>query len=109
MIDERRSHWRQENLNEGHCLAQNFIVVLMASNPRECSRRVRQEYRDLLRYPIPGISVFQKEADRRHINVAIAGPEGSPYEGGVFQAELYLPKKYPLTPPIIRIRTPIYQ
>ena len=38
----------------------------------------------------------------------IHGPEQSPYEGGVFKLELFLPDDYPMTPPKIRFLTKIY-
>jgi hypothetical protein len=31
--------------------------------------------------------------------VAIAGPLGTPYEGGLFRLELFLPAEYPMAPP----------
>lgn len=32
----------------------------------------------------------------------IQGPEGTPFEGGVFPAELKFPKDYPLMPPTMK-------
>jgi ubiquitin-conjugating enzyme E2 G2 len=32
----------------------------------------------------------------------IEGPEGTPFEGGIFAAELKFPKDYPLAPPSMR-------
>ena len=32
----------------------------------------------------------------------------SPYEGGVFQLELYLPEEYPMAAPKVRFMTKIY-
>jgi ubiquitin-conjugating enzyme E2 N len=40
--------------------------------------------------------------------VKIAGPEGTPYEGGMFNAELYLPDEYPMVAPKVLFRTKIY-
>ena len=33
---------------------------------------------------------------------------GSPYEGGIFNLELYLPDNYPMVPPKVRFLTKIY-
>lgn len=40
--------------------------------------------------------------------VFIAGPEGSPFEGGVFKLELFLPEEYPMSAPKVRFMTKIY-
>ena len=36
------------------------------------------------------------------------GPEGSPFEGGVFKLELFLPEEYPMSAPKVRFLTKIY-
>jgi ubiquitin-protein ligase len=41
------------------------------------------------------------------INIHI-GPEGSPFEGGVFKLELFLPEEYPMSAPKVRFMTKIY-
>lgn len=38
----------------------------------------------------------------------IHGPEGTPYEGGVFLISMAFPEKYPFSPPKLRFKTPIY-
>ena len=37
-----------------------------------------------------------------------SGPEGSPFEGGVFKLELFLPEDYPMSAPKVRFITKIY-
>ena len=44
----------------------------------------------------------------RHFAVRIAGPADSPYEGGVFSLELFLPAEYPMEAPRVRFLTRIY-
>merc|ERR1711865_885361 len=44
----------------------------------------------------------------RHFKVVILGPKTSPYEGGEFQLELFLPADYPMAPPKVRFLTKIY-
>nr|VDC63830.1 unnamed protein product [Brassica rapa] len=50
-------------------------------------------------YPSPGISASPSEENMRYFNVMILGPSQSPYEGGVFKLELFLPEEYPMAAP----------
>ena len=38
----------------------------------------------------------------------ILGPEGTPYEGGIFQLELAFPPEYPFKPPKVKFLTRVY-
>ncbi|KPV74227.1 uncharacterized protein RHOBADRAFT_54079 [Rhodotorula graminis WP1] len=38
----------------------------------------------------------------------ISGPEDTPFEGGVFQAELKFPRDYPLSPPKMKFDPPLF-
>ena len=38
----------------------------------------------------------------------IAGASETPYEGGIFDCELFLPDEYPMVPPKVLFRTKIY-
>jgi ubiquitin-protein ligase len=38
----------------------------------------------------------------------IVGPQGSPYEGGVFALDISFDNSYPFSPPRLRFRTKIY-
>lgn len=38
----------------------------------------------------------------------ISGPEDSPFEGGVFAAELVFPQDYPLSPPKMKFTSEIF-
>ncbi len=44
----------------------------------------------------------------RHFHALMIGPPETPYEGGTFKLELYLPEDYPMTPPKVLFRTKIY-
>lgn len=66
-------------------------------------RRLLQEYRDLTNNPPEGITAGPvSEDDLLYWEALIQGPEGTPFEGGVFPAELKFPKDYPLAPPSMR-------
>ncbi|CAN6879352.1 unnamed protein product [Brassica oleracea] len=56
----------------------------------------------------PGISASPSEENMRYFNVMILGPTQSPYEGGVFKLELFLPEEYPMAAPKVRFLTKIY-
>jgi ubiquitin-protein ligase len=40
--------------------------------------------------------------------VQISGPADTPYYGGLFKAELFLPDEYPMVPPKVLFRTKIF-
>ncbi|KAA0196615.1 hypothetical protein HAZT_HAZT003646 [Hyalella azteca] len=58
--------------------------------------------------PVPGISAKPDESNARYFHVVVAGPESSPFEGGVFKLELFLPEEYPMSAPKVRFMTKIY-
>merc|ERR1712173_400858 len=62
----------------------------------------------LMQEPVPGISAVPDEQNARYFHVVVAGPEGSPFEGGVFKLELFLPEDYPMSPPKVVFSTKIY-
>merc|ERR1712107_863107 len=55
-----------------------------------------------------GISAVPDDVNARYFHVVVAGPEESPFEGGVFKLELFLPEDYPMTAPKVRFITRIY-
>ena len=55
-----------------------------------------------------GISAAPAEDNLRHFRVMLEGPRDSPYEGGRFKLELFLPEEYPMAPPKVRFLTKIY-
>ncbi|KEY63966.1 hypothetical protein S7711_08691 [Stachybotrys chartarum IBT 7711] len=72
-------------------------------------RRLLQEYRALTNNPPEGITAGPiSEDDMLHWECLIQGPEGTPFEGGVFPAELKFPKDYPLAPPSMRFLADVW-
>merc|ERR1712004_471060 len=43
----------------------------------------------------------------RHFDITMQGPGGTPYDGGMFKLELFLPESYPMEPPKVRFLTKI--
>lgn len=70
--------------------------------------RITKETQRLLAEPVEGVSATPYEDNMRYFNVVIAGPVDSPYEGGVFRLELFLPQEYPMGPPKVRFLTKMY-
>uniref|UniRef100_A0A915MDR6 UBC core domain-containing protein n=1 Tax=Meloidogyne javanica TaxID=6303 RepID=A0A915MDR6_MELJA len=68
-------------------------------------RRIAKETQRLLQDPVPGISAIPDEANARYFHVIIAGPDSSPFAGGVFKLELFLPEEYPMAAPKVRFMT----
>ncbi|URE11934.1 ubiquitin-conjugating enzyme [Musa troglodytarum] len=75
---------------------------------RNLPRRIIKEAQRLLSEPEPGISAMPSEDNMRSFGVKILGPNQSPYEGGVFKLELFLPEEYPMVAPKVRFLTKIY-
>lgn len=71
-------------------------------------RRIIKETQRLMAEPVPGISAVPDESNARYFHVIVTGPEGSPFEGGVFKLELFLPEEYPMLAPKVRFMTKIY-
>lgn len=64
------------------------------------AKRLFQEYKALLTAPPDGITAGPVNEDDMFVwEALIQGPEDTPYEGGIFPAELKFPRDYPLNPP----------
>eukprot|EP00298_Acanthocystis_sp_HF-20_P003514 c13862_g2_i1.p1 GENE.c13862_g2_i1~~c13862_g2_i1.p1 ORF type:complete len:147 (-),score=67.96 c13862_g2_i1:35-475(-) len=70
--------------------------------------RVLKETVRLRNDPPPGVSAVPHPENPRYFDVVASGPQGSPYEGGVFRLELFVPADYPMVPPKVRFLTKIY-
>jgi ubiquitin-conjugating enzyme E2 G2 len=63
-------------------------------------KRLTHEYRSLLNDSPEGIIAGPKDEDNLFLWTAMfSGPQDTPFEGGVFEAELKFPDDYPLRPP----------
>ncbi|KAF3765140.1 hypothetical protein M406DRAFT_356839 [Cryphonectria parasitica EP155] len=71
-------------------------------------KRILKETERLMAEPVPGISAVPHPENLRYFDVTIDGPDSSPYEGGNFKLELFLPDDYPMVPPKIRFLTKIF-
>ncbi|XP_065066796.1 ubiquitin-conjugating enzyme E2 N [Rhopilema esculentum] len=71
-------------------------------------RRIMKETQKLVAEPVPGITASPDENNARYFHVIISGPKDSPFEGGIFKLELFLPEEYPMSAPKVRFMTKIY-
>ncbi|PSC68305.1 ubiquitin-conjugating enzyme E2 35 [Micractinium conductrix] len=83
-------------------------MAALAAAQSQLPRRIIKETQRLLSEPVPGISAAPSEDNLRYFNVIILGPDSSPYQGGVFKLELFLPEDYPMAAPKVRFLTKIY-
>jgi len=70
--------------------------------------RMQKELAMLERSPPPGVSAWLCEDNISNLNAVIQGPEGTPYENGIFKLELNIPDRYPNDPPKVRFITKVY-
>ena len=75
----------------------------MSLNPR-----IIKETKRLKKDQTKGILVQPVEDNPRNFNVVIDGIQGTPYEGGHFKLQLYIPEDYPKVPPKCLFMTKIY-
>ena len=61
--------------------------------------RLARELRELQREPCEGIAVHVNEANVADVQADIRGPEGTPFEGGIFRMRLAIGPDYPQAPP----------
>ncbi|KAK9387837.1 ubiquitin-conjugating enzyme/RWD-like protein [Lipomyces mesembrius] len=71
-------------------------------------KRIIKETERLVSDPVPGITAVPHDDNLRYFDVTVDGPSQSPYEGGVFKLELFLPEEYPMVAPKVRFLTKIY-
>lgn len=48
------------------------------------------------------------EGNLRHLLGTVKGPEGTVYDGGVFEIDIHLPQAYPFEPPKMKFKTKIW-
>jgi ubiquitin-conjugating enzyme (huntingtin interacting protein 2) len=53
-------------------------------------------------------AVVVDPSNNRHLIGTIQGPTGTPYEGGVFEITIDIPKQYPFEPPKMKFNTRIW-
>ena len=75
-------------------------------------RRLAGDHSALHTEPLPPNYLFPPSStnddDLTQLDILLAGPSHTPFEGGLFRLHLTIPPTYPSTPPTAHFRTPIF-
>ncbi|KAH8256708.1 hypothetical protein KR038_006238, partial [Drosophila bunnanda] len=74
---------------------------------RGAAQRIRREIEIFMRDKPDGCNV-DVEKDIFKWKATIEGPQGTPYEGGIFHLDILFNEEYPYLPPKVTFRTKIY-
>ncbi|KAG5179924.1 ubiquitin-conjugating enzyme/RWD-like protein [Tribonema minus] len=72
------------------------------------ARRLTKELAELKRSPLDWCTCEPQEDDILQWTATIVGPDGTPYEGGIFNISLEFPAEYPFKAPKVKFQTRIY-
>ncbi|KAK3922727.1 Ubiquitin-conjugating enzyme E2 Z, partial [Frankliniella fusca] len=64
-----------------------------------------RDIKEIVKNPLPGVSLELDEEDFMTIHALIVGPQGTPYENGFFYFILKFPYDYPWNPPNVQLMT----
>ena len=71
-------------------------------------RRIQKELEEFSKDPTLNCSAEPIDNDVTHCIGTINGPEGTPFEGGVFKLDIVFPDDYPFCPPHIKFITKVF-
>jgi ubiquitin-conjugating enzyme E2 N len=71
-------------------------------------RRIAKETQRLQAEPVAGIQCMPFPNNPRHFKVLLTGPADTPFAGGTFLLELFLPADYPMAAPKVRFMTKLF-
>jgi len=87
-------------------LLRSSVVKVEQTNS---ARRLQKDLKELEDQEVPIVGVSARPLSNSiytwHGN--LRGPEGTPFEGGVFHIEIVFPMNYPIDPPAIKLFTPV--
>uniref|UniRef100_A0A6C0HGH0 UBC core domain-containing protein n=1 Tax=viral metagenome TaxID=1070528 RepID=A0A6C0HGH0_9ZZZZ len=71
-------------------------------------RRLNAELKEMTTNPPTNCSAGPINDNMTQWQATIMGPEGSPYQGGIFNLKIDFPENYPFKPPRVMFTTKIY-
>ncbi|AAF34303.1 putative ubiquitin-conjugating enzyme E2 31 [Arabidopsis thaliana] len=74
---------------------------------KKAAQRIAMEYRAMISKESL-FSIGQNSNNIYEWTAVIRGPDGTPYEGGMFNLSIKFPTDYPFKPPKFTFKTPIY-
>jgi ubiquitin-conjugating enzyme E2 J2 len=70
------------------------------------TQRLRMDYMRIMKDPVPYVTAHPLSSNILEWYYVVRGPEGSPYEGGLYHGKLTFPAEFPFKPPSIYMLTP---
>ena len=71
-------------------------------------RRLTREIADVQKSTENTTAAPLSESDMFKWGATIVGPDDTPYAGGIFKLTLDFPADYPMKPPVVKFKTPVY-
>ncbi|KAK8871993.1 Ubiquitin-conjugating enzyme E2 4 [Tritrichomonas musculus] len=69
---------------------------------------IEKQYMEIINDPVPGISAIPNSDNIFKWEAVIIGPDGTPYEKGIFHLDIEFPQDFPFHPPRIIFKTRVY-
>lgn len=70
--------------------------------------RLKRELERFQKNPPSGIHCYLKDSCTDVLEADMIGPQGTPYEEGLFKLEIAVPDRYPFEPPMFKFITKVY-
>ena len=86
--------------------AKSKTLLVKSNKGTTATQRLRQDYLRIMKDPVPYLTAHPLPSNLLEWHYVVKGPEGSPYEGGLYHGKLAFPSEFPFKPPAIYMLTP---